>query len=159
MTRTRTLALALALLVAASEPAAASWASVRAIPPGTRVTVRLLDREVPRGERLIKGKLESATADSVTLRTKDSILRSIPKPAVRKVRAYRPPFKRNIAWIVAGSVGVFMLGAFPHMTPGSADPWDREHRGIMLMLAAAVTVPVSFLAFRLTRMKTVYRAN
>ena len=47
----------------------------------------------------------------------------------------------------------------PWLPPGSADPWDREYGGIVLLLAAAVAVPVTVLVFRLTRMKMVYRAT
>lgn len=136
-----------------------SWASVLTIPTGTRISVRLLDGGAREGRRLLKGTLESAEDDSVVLRTNDSGLESVPRTAIRRLKAFQPIGKRTVAWITTGGVTTFMLAGFPQLTPGSANPWDREHLPILLAIAAAVAVPVALIALRATRYRTVYQAG
>ena len=136
-----------------------SWASVRTIPAGTRISIRLLDGQAREGSRLLKGTLESADEESVILRTKDSGQESIPRAAIQKLKVFQPVGKRTVAWFTTGSVTTFMLAGFPHLTPGSANPWDREHLPILLAIAAAAAVPVALIALRATRYRTVYRAG
>ena len=159
MATARILAFALAVPLAAQEAQVHSWASVRTIPAGTRISIRLLDGEARGRPRLLKGILESADEDSVVLRTKDSGLESVPRAAIRKLKVFQPVGRRTVAWITTGSVTTFMLAGFPHLTPASADPWGREHRSIFLSIAAAVAVPVALIALRATRYRTVYRAG
>lgn len=159
MSTVRILAFALAIPLAAQEAHVDSWASVRTIPAGVRISIRLLDGETRAGSGLLKGTLESADGESVVLRTKDSGLESVPRVAVRKLKVFQPVGKRTAAWFTTGSVTAFMLAGFPHLTPGSANPWDGEHLPIFLAIAAAAAVPVALIAFRATRYQTVYRVG
>ena len=158
-TTTRILAFALAVPLAAQEAYVESWESVRTIPAGMRISIRLLDGEIRGGPRLLKGTLESADADSVVLRTKHSGLESVPRAAIRKLKVFQSVGKRSVAWITTGGVTTFMLAGFPQLTPGSANPWDGEHLPILLAIAAAVAVPVALIALRATRYRTVYQAG
>ena len=159
MATTRILALALAVPLAAQGARVDDWAIVRTIPVGTRVSIRLLDGERQRAPRNLKGTLESAEEDSVVLRTRDAVLESVPRASIRKLKVYQPVGKRAVAWVTAGGVTTFMLAGFPRLTPGSADPWDREHLPIFLTIAAAVAVPVLLITLRATRYRTVYRED
>lgn len=136
-----------------------SWASVRTIPTGTRISIRLLDGEAREGSRLLKGTLESADGESVVVRTNHSGQESVPRAAIRRLKVFQPMGKRTVAWLTTGSVTTFMLAGFPHLTPGSANPWDREHLPIFLAIAAVVAVPVALIALRATRYRTVYRVG
>ena len=155
----RMLAFALAVPLAAQEAQVDSWVNVRTIPAGTRISIRLLDGEAREGSRLLKGTLESAEKESVVLRTKDSRQESVPKAAIQKLKVFQPIRKRAVAWLSTGSVTTFMLAGFPHLTPGSANPYDGEHFPIVLAIAAAAAVPVALIALRATRYRTVYRAS
>ena len=81
MNRARTVSLVLALLIVPG-PLAASWESVRTVTLDTRVLVLVPDRSARRGARYVRGRFSSADADSVTVRTKDSSLRSIQRNRV-----------------------------------------------------------------------------
>lgn len=155
----RILALALAVPLAAQEARVNSWATVRTIPAGTRVSIRLFDGGPQRAPRRFKGTLESAGADSVVLRTKDGLLESVPRASIRKLNVFQPVGERGVAWVAAGGATAFMLAGFPHLTPGSANPYDGEHLGILLMIAAAVAVPVLLITLRATRYRMVYRVS
>ncbi len=159
MTVSRILAFALAVPLAAQEAHVDSWANVRTIPAGMRISIRLLDGQARGGPRLLKGTLDSADADSVVLRIKDSGLESVPKAAIRRLKVFQPVGKRSVAWITTGGVTTFMLAGFPQLTPGSANPWDGEHLPIFLAIAAAIAVPVALIALRATRYRTVYQAG
>ena len=63
----------------------ASWSRVQAVPRDTKTEVRLYQDAAPRGNRKIKGRFESSTADSITLVLKDGQTRTVQKQAVRKV--------------------------------------------------------------------------
>ena len=153
------LAFALAVPLAAQDAQVDSWASVRTIPAGTRISIRLLDGEARAGSRLLKGTLESVDKESVVLRTKDAGKESVPKAAIRRLKVFQPVGKRTVASFATGSVSAFMLAGFPYLTPGSANPWDGEHLPILLAVAAATAVPIALIAFRATRYRTVYQAG
>ncbi len=67
---------------------------MQAVPRDTKTVVRLYQDAAPRGNEKIKGRFESATADSITLVLKDGQTRTVQKQAVRKVLTYRPFGKR-----------------------------------------------------------------
>ena len=61
-----------------------------------------------------------------------------------------------VAWPTTGNVATFRLAGFPHLTSASADPWDREHRKIVLSIAAAVAVSVCLVALRAAPARAAY---
>ena len=82
------------------------WSRVQAVPHDTKTVVRLYQDAAPRGNRKIKGRFDSAAADSITLKLKDGQTRTFPKQAVRKVRTWRPVKKRKPAWVALVIVAV-----------------------------------------------------
>lgn len=150
MNAARTVPLVLAVLVVPGS-LAASWASVQALTPDTRVLVRVPDRLAPRGYRVVRGQFSSADADSVAVRTKDSSLRSIQRNRVLLVKVRVPPRKRTVAWVVTGgALFAFILVA--------ADGWPHmDSKKGAVGFSGAVTLPAIPVAFRLSRWKTLYR--
>ena len=73
----KTTASALALLLSLSLlPSCAArhmpdWSRVQAVPPKTKTDVHLYKDEAHQGSRKIKGRFDSAAADSITLKLKD----------------------------------------------------------------------------------------
>ena len=86
----------------------ASWSRVQAVPRDTKTVVRLYQDAAPRGNRKIKGRFESSTADSITLVLKDGQTRTVQKQAVRKVLTYRPFGKRRPGWVALG-IGIVLI--------------------------------------------------
>ena len=83
-------ALVLLLGLAGWPPAAAGnseldWSKVQAIKPGTRITVLLHKDQGFRGKRKVRGRFQSATENSLTLKTKYGPTRTLPMSAVRGV--------------------------------------------------------------------------
>ena len=151
MNPARTVSLIVVLLMVPGS-LAASWEAVRALTLDTRVLVRVPDRLAPRGERLVRGRFASADADSVTVRTEDSSLRSIPRNRVLLVKVRVPPRRRTVAWIATGAaLSAFIVVAATH--------WNHmaSKKGAV-GFSAAVTVPAIPIAFRLSRWKTLYHA-
>ena len=66
-------------------PQKADWSGVQAVPHNRKTEVQLYKDEASQGNRKIKGRFDSATADSITLRLKDGQTRTIEKQAVSKV--------------------------------------------------------------------------
>lgn len=159
MSLARTLALVLAVTVPllAQESPRNSWAGVRAIPAGSRVLVFTADEAwVPPKVLRVKGVLESADGDSVTVMIAGgSAVESIPKDSIVKLKVYRPPAKRLAAWIVSAGAGIFMVTGGYSQGTGSV---DSGAEGILILIGAAVTVPVALAMFRATRFKTVYQS-
>ena len=159
MSLARTLALVLAVTVPllAQESPRNSWAGVRAIPAGSRVLVFTVDeRQVPRTVQRVKGVLESADGDSVTVMIAgSSAVESIPKDSIVKLKVYRPPGKRLAAWIATGATGVFMMSGEYSLGGGSVEPGAQ---GFLVLIGAAVTIPVALVMFKATRFKTVYHS-
>ena len=86
----------------------ASWSRVQAVPRDTKTVVRLYQDAAPRGNRKIKGRFDSATADSITLKLKDGQTRTLEKQAVRKVLTRRPFSKRWPGWVALG-IGIVLI--------------------------------------------------
>ena len=85
------------------------WSRVQAVPSGRPTTVRLYKDEAPQGSQKIKGRFDSATTGSITLRLKDGQTRTLEKSAVRKVLTRRPFAKRWPGWVALG-VPVAIVG-------------------------------------------------
>ena len=105
----------------------ADWSRVQAVPHNRKTEVRLYQDAAPQGNRKIKGRFDSATADSITLVLEDGQTRTVDKQAVRKVLTRRPFSKRKPGWstLVVTSVlmGVLLMvrgttGAEPGEVPG-----------------------------------------
>ena len=77
----------------------ADWARVQAVPHHRETMVLLYQDAAPRDSRKTKGRFESATANSITLRLKDGQTRTFPKQAVRKVKTWRPVKERKTGWV------------------------------------------------------------
>ena len=98
----------MALLLLAGLPACAArhmpdWSRVQAVVPKTKTEVQLYKDKAPQGRsRKIKGRFDSATADSITLKLKDGQLHTLQKQAVRKVLTRRPFSKRWPGWVALG---------------------------------------------------------
>ena len=90
-------ALVLLLVLAGWPPAAAcktgiDWSKVQAIKPGAPIKVVLHKDRGFRGNRKLRGRFQSATDDSLTLKMEYGPTRTLPRSAVRKVAVhYRPP--------------------------------------------------------------------
>ena len=106
-TKTTASALALLLLLSILPPCAArhmpDWSRVQAVPPKTKTDVHLYKDEAHQGSRKIKGRFDSAAADSITLKLKDGQTRTLEKSAVRKVLTRRPFAKRWLGWVALGT--------------------------------------------------------
>ena len=109
------LALLQALLLAAPPPAAAKirsdWSRVRAVEAGQRTWVQLYEGEAREEDLLVKGRFESATAESITLMLRDGQTRAFKKQAVRKVLVRRPFANRVPGWAAMGISSV-LWGTF-----------------------------------------------
>ena len=130
-------------IVSAKKAKKADWSRVQAVPHNRKTVVRLYQDEAPRGNEKIKGRFESATADSITLVLKDGQTRTVQKQAVRKVLTFRPFAKRWPGWVALGATLLFLEGLI-------APDLDRSsHLGI--------TLPITIAAFYFSpRMKGIY---
>ncbi len=114
----KTTASALALLLSLSLlPSCAArhmpdWSRVQAVPPQTKTEMQLYKDDAPQGSRKIKGRFDSATDGSITLKLKDGQSRTLQKQAVRKVLTRRPFSKRWPGWVALG-VTLTILAAMP----------------------------------------------
>ena len=97
-TKTTASALALLLLLSILPPCAArhmpDWSRVQAVPPKTKTDVHLYKDEAHQGSRKIKGRFDSAAADSITLKLKDGQTRTLEKSG-RAQGAHPSPVQRN----------------------------------------------------------------
>ena len=142
------LLLFLSLLPACAARHMPDWSRVQAVPPKTKTEVQLYKDEVPQGSRKIKGRFDSATDGSITLRLKDGQTRTLEKSDVRKVLTRRPFSKRWPGWIALG-VTLTILAAMPL---DSDDP-----RPISSPQAhATITLPVAAAFFYGSRMGGIY---
>ncbi len=110
------------------------WARVQALANNTKTRIWLYQDTAPPESRKIKGRFESATADSITLLLKDGQTRSYPKTAVHKVLTRRPYEKRTLGWVALGATSLFCI-----VTVG---PWDLVS-GVYLVIPAAAAAGFS----------------
>ena len=150
----KTTASALALLLSLSIlPSCAAkhmpdWSRVQAVPPKTKTDVHLYKDEAPQGSRKIKGRFDSAAADSITLKLKDGQTRTLEKQAVRKVLTRRPFSKRWPGWVALG-VTFAITEFFLHI---DLPPTASERLGGH----AITTLPTAAAFFYGSRMKGIY---
>ena len=150
---TKTTASALALLLSLSLlPSCAArhtpdWSRVQAVPPKTKTDVHLYKDEAHQGSRKIKGRFDSAAADSITLKLKDGQTRTLEKQAVRKVLTRRPFSKRWPGWVAMAIPLLLLELYFSGEPPGVA---GRLHGH------AITTLPTAAAFFYGSRMKGIY---
>ena len=96
--------LVLLLVVAGWPPTAAArkikldWSKVQAIKPGTSVTLKLHKDRGFRGNRKLRGRFQSVTDDSLTLKMEYGSTRTLPRAAVRGVVVHHRPPKSKRDW-------------------------------------------------------------
>ena len=136
-------------MVIESEAKKADWSRVQALPYSAKTAVRLYNDEAPRESRRIKGRFDSATADSITLVLKDGQTRTVRKQAVRKVLTYRPFAKRWPGW-VALAIGILLMEFGMNIDlPPTALQRLQGH--------ATMTLPVAAAFFYGSQMKGIYK--
>ena len=132
----------------------ADWSRVQAVARDTKTVVHLYRDAVPQGSWKIKGRFESATANSMTVRLKDGQTHSMPKTAVHKVLIPRPFKKRWPGWITL-VITMLAAQAIPRLTSrigGSSEEQSRQITGLYIWLVAPATV----VAFLNSRMGPIY---
>ena len=142
------LLLFLSLLPACAARHMPDWSRVQAVSPKTKTEVQLYKDEVPQGSRKIKGRFDSATDGSITLRLKDGQTRTLEKSDVRKVLTRRPFSKRWPGWVALG-VTLTILAAMPL---DSDDPRPLSSP----QAHATITLPTAAAFFYGSRMKGIY---
>lgn len=110
------------------------WARVQALSNNTKTRIWLYQDAAPPESWKIKGRFESAKADSITLLLKDGQTRTYPKTAVHKVLTRRPYEKRTLGWVALGATSLFCI-----VTVG---PWDLVS-GVYLVIPAAAAAGFS----------------
>ena len=116
------------------------WSRVQAVPLQTKTGVQLYKDGAPQGSRKVKGRFDSATADSVTLTLEDGQTRTLPKSSVRKVLTRRPFLKRKPGWIALGvafAITEFFINIDIGESPTAASKRLGGHATITLPTAAA----------------------
>ena len=134
-------------IASAKKAKKADWSRVQAVPRDTKTVVRLYQDAAPRGNRKIKGRFESSTADSITLVLKDGQTRTVQKQAVRKVLIPRPFKKRWPGWVALG-VGAALVEILLARPGGDVVMPRLGH--------AFFTLPTAAAFFYGSRMKGIY---
>ena len=132
----------------------ADWSRVQAVARDTKTVAHLYRDAVPQGSWKIKGRFESATADSITLRLKDGQTHTLPKTSVHKVLIPRPFKKRWPGWTTL-AITMLAAQAIPRLTSrigGSSEEQSRQITGLYIWLVAPATV----VAFLNSRMGPIY---
>ena len=138
--RALALLLSLSLLPACAARHMPDWSRVQAVPFQTKTEVQLYKDDAPQGSRKIKGRFESSTDGSITLKLKDGQTRTLEKQAVRKVLTRRPFSKRWPGWVALGvTFGVLqtLLSMSASVDNVSASTMAGTHATITLPVAAA----------------------
>ena len=117
------------------------------MPPATKTEVQLYEDVAPQGNREIRGRFDSATADSLTLKLNDGQTSTLQKSAVRKVLTRRPFAKRWPGWVALG-VGIAVSQMWTVVSGVSSD-----HPNALFYIAhTAPAIPF----FLLSGMKGIY---
>ena len=127
------------------------WSRVQAGPPQAKTEVQLYKDEAPQGSRKIKGRLHSATTDSLTLRLKDGQTRTFQKSDVCKVLTHRPFSKRWPGWVALG-VTFGVLQTLLSMSAGV----DNVSASTMAGAHATITLPITAAFLYGSRMGGIY---
>ena len=126
----------------------ADWSRVQAVAHHRETMVLLYQDATPRESRRTKGRFESATANSITLRLKDGQTRTFPKHAVRKVRTWRPVKNRKPGWVALVITAVIAEFFMNIDVPPSVLKRLGGH--------ALITLPIAGGFFYGSRMGTIY---
>ena len=126
------------------------WSRVQAVPSHRKTVVRLYEDAAPQGNRKIKGRFQSATADSITLVLENGQVRTFPKLAVRKVLTRRPIRQRWPGWV---AVGVSIAALEIAIALFAESPPTAPQR---LVGHAFWTLPTAAAFFYGSRMKGIY---
>ena len=138
------------MIVSVNEPKKADWSQVQAVPHNRKTKIRLYQDAAPQGNRKIKGRFQSATADSITLVLENGQVRTFPKLAVRKVLTRRPIRQRWPGWV---AVGVSIAALEIAIALFAESPPTAPQR---LVGHAFWTLPTAAAFFYGSRMKGVY---
>ena len=122
-----------------------TWSRVQAVSPKTKTEVQL------QGSRKIKGRFDSATDGSITLRFKDGQTRTLEKSDVRKVLTRRPFSKRWPGWVALGVT----FGVLQTLLSMSASV-DNVSGSTMVGTHATITLPTAAAFFYGSRMGGIY---
>lgn len=114
------------------------WSNVQNIAPGGHVRITLLDRQVPRESRRLRGVFASADESSISAVLADGSTRTLEKQAVRRVAVRRPLLKRRSAWITTGVVAGLMQALV--VRPMVGDDW--RWGGATTLVGILVYLPV-----------------
>ncbi len=151
------LALLQALLLAAPPPAAAKirsdWSKVRAVEAGQRTWVQLYEGEAREEDLLVKGRFESATAESITLMLSDGQTRTFKKQAVRKVLIGRPFANRVPGWAAMGVTAGILETLSAVASARASDGYEPRRKAL---LHAMLTIPIGLAFFYGSRMGGIY---
>jgi len=128
-----------------------NWSEVQGMASDTTVEVQLYDDKAVRGGQKIKGRFNSATANSVTLRLKDGQTRTLEKSAVRKVLTLRPLKKRWPGWVALGVT----FGVLQTLLSTSASV-DNVSASTVVGAHGLYTFPISAVFFYGSRMEGIY---
>ena len=145
------------LLLTAAAPAAAKirsdWSRVQAVEAGQRTRVQLYKGEVPEEDLTVKGRFESATAESITLVLPDGQTRTFEKQAVRKVLVRRPFANRVPGWVALG-VTAAILETFSAVAARRAS--EGFTSSARAQAHAVFTIPIGLAFFYGSRMGGIY---
>ena len=148
------LALLQALLLAVPPPAAAKirsdWSRVQAVEAGQRTWVQLYKDEAPEEDLMVKGRFESATAESITLMLRAGQTRTFKRQAVRKVLVGRPFAKRWPGWASMAIAAVSLESARKYADIGLDFSFKNRLGDLVLVL------PIGLAFFYGSRLKGIY---
>ena len=146
------LALLQALLLAVPPPAAAKirsdWSKVQVVEAGQRTWVQLYKDEAPEKDLKVKGRFESATAESITLVLPDGQTRTFERQAVRKVLVRRPFAQRRPGWAAMGITATIL-----ETLSAMDDPFSA---GLRAQAHGVFTIPIGLAFFYGSRLKGIY---
>ena len=136
--------------VASAQVIKSDWPRVQAVSPKTKTEVQLYKDEVPQGSRKIKGRFDSATTDSITLRLKGGQTRTLQKQTVYKVLIHRPFKKRWPGWATAViSTAIWAPKLASHKG-------DLTALGILVLAGAFIAAPTAIVFLTAQTMRGIY---
>ena len=127
----------------------ADWSRVQAVQLNRKTVVQMYQDAAPRDHRRIKGRFDSATADSITLVLKSGQTRTFPKTDVRKVLIPRSFLKRKPGWTTLAVTSI--LTALWMSTATGAEP------GEVPGISSFVIGPPTLIAFLVAKMHPIYK--
>lgn len=131
------------------------WSNVQSIDRGMHVRITLLDRQIPRESRRLRGVLASADESSVSAVLPDGSTRMFGKNTIRRVAVRRPLLKRRSAWITTGIVAGLMQALV--VRPMVGDDW--RWGGATTLVGILVYLPVWGITILKTSHVVVYDAS